>query len=197
MRADGKTGENMENYFEYIKKTYYENLFDITNLEENIHVIFYSVLAFFLPFVLGHPQILVGIIVNTYLILGATYLKGYKLLPVILLPSIGVLTAGVLFGSYTVFLVYMIPFIWIGNAIFAYGHRLLHFRTKKYYLSMPVSAILKTAFLFGSAYALVGLHIIPATFLTTMGLFQLYTALIGGVAAYGIILARAKFAHSA
>lgn len=181
----------MANY-EYIKKTYYENIFDITNLEENIHMIFYSLLAFFIPFTIGHPQLLVGAVVNCALILGATYLKGHKLLPVILLPSIGVLTAGLIFGPFTVFLIYMIPFIWLGNALFAYGYRFMQKKTSKYYFSIPVSAIVKTIFLFGTALILVNLKVLPAIFLTTMGLFQLYTALLGGVAALGIIKAREK-----
>jgi len=178
--------------YEFIKKTYYENIFNITNLEEDIHMIFYSILAFFIPFLLGHPQLLVGSIVNCALILGATYLKGHKILPMILLPSIGVLTAGMIFGSYTIFLVYMIPFIWIGNAVFAFGHKYLYFRTRRYYLSMPISAALKTIFLFVAAYVSVSMKILPAIFLATMGLFQLYTALIGCAAAFAIIQSRER-----
>ena len=182
----------MEFNYENIKKVYYENIFDITNLEENIHLVIYSVLAFFIPFMLGHPQFLVGSIVNCALILGATYLKGHKLLPVILLPSLGVLTAGLIFGPYTIFLVYMIPFIWISNAIFAYGYKWMQFKTEKYYLSLPISAITKTIFLFITALILVNLKVLPAIFMTTMGLFQLYTALIGGVAALAVIETRKR-----
>jgi hypothetical protein len=177
---------------EYVNKLYNESLFDVSIVEENIQMIFYSFLAFFLPFVLGHPQWLVGIIVNAYLILGATYLKGYKLLPVVLLPSIGVLTAGLIFGSYTIFLLYLIPFIWVGNAIYAYAFKHLQFVKMNKLFSVIGASGLKATFLFLSALLLVSLGIIPAMFLTAMGVLQLVTALAGGIVAVGIITAREK-----
>lgn len=180
----------MNEIYETVKKSYYENIFQITNLEENIHLIAYGLLAFFVPFMLGHPQLLVGTIVNASLILGATYLRGHKLIPVIVLPSIGVLAAGAIFGPFTMFLIYVVPFIWVGNAIFAYSYRYMKLDKKNFALTLSVSAFLKTAFLFSSAFVLVTLGILPAIFLTTMGLLQVYTALLGGAVAYGVIKAR-------
>jgi len=174
----------------YINKLYRESLFNVTIIEENIQMIFYSLLSFFIPFVLGHPQWIVGIIVNAALILGATYLKGYKLLSVILLPSIGVLTAGLIFGSYTMFLLYLIPFIWIGNAIYVYAFKHLQFIKMNKLFSIIGASGLKVTFLFLSALLLVSLGIIPAMFLTAMGILQLVTALAGGVIATGITNAR-------
>jgi hypothetical protein len=152
-------------------------------------------IGFFLPFVLGHPQILVGIVVNAMLIVGATYLKGHKLLPLILLPSLGVLTAGVLFGTYTVFLLYLIPFIWIGNAIYVYTYK--HFNIAKYklknnVLGIGIASLLKAGFLFGATFLLVQFAIVPSIFLTAMGVLQLTTALIGGIVAVGIVKARER-----
>lgn len=178
---------------EYLNKIYNESLFDVGVIEENMQMIFYSLLAFFLPYFLGHPQWLVGIIVNAYLILGATYLKGYKLLPVIVLPSIGVLTAGLIFGSYTVFLLYLIPFIWIGNAVYAYSYKHLQFVKMNKIFSVISASVLKSTFLFLSALLLVSLEVIPAMFLTAMGILQLVTALAGGVIAVGIISGRERF----
>src|SRR3989338_293273 len=117
--------------FGYVKKMYFERIYDVSLLEENLQTVLLAALCFFIPFALSHPQLLVGSIVNASLILGATYLKGHKLLPVILLQSIGVLTAGVIFGSFTVFLIYMIPFIWIANAIYAYGYKFLALKRQK------------------------------------------------------------------
>jgi hypothetical protein len=51
---------------------------------------------------------------------------------------------------------------------------------------------LKATFLFLSALLLVNLGIIPAMFLTAMGVLQLVTALIGGVVAVGIIKGKEK-----
>lgn len=178
----------------YLTKIYNESLFNVRLIEENIHMIFYSLLAFFIPFVLGHPQWMVGIIVNASLILGANYLRGYKLLPVILLPSLGVLTAGLIFGSYTVFLLYLIPFIWIGNALYAYSYKHLQFVKMNKIFSVIGASGLKTTFLFLSALLLVTLGVIPAMFLTAMGVLQLVTALVGGVVAVVIIKGRERLA---
>lgn len=174
----------------YINKLYQESLFDVSLIEENIQMISYSLLAFFIPFVLGHPQWIVGIIVNAALILGATYLKGYKLLPVILLPSVGVLTAGLIFGSYTLFLLYLVPFIWIGNAIYVYAFKHLQFIKMNKLFSIIGASGSKAVFLFLSALLLVSLGIIPTIFITAMGILQLVTALAGGVVAVGIMEGR-------
>ncbi|PIP14922.1 hypothetical protein COY88_02950 [Candidatus Roizmanbacteria bacterium CG_4_10_14_0_8_um_filter_35_28] len=44
-----------------------------------------------------------------------------KILPVIVLPSLGAILNGVLFGPATIFLYYFLPFIWIGNLILIYS----------------------------------------------------------------------------
>ncbi|MBN2459274.1 hypothetical protein JXB28_03230 [Candidatus Woesearchaeota archaeon] len=182
--------------YETIKKTYFESIFDTTALEENLQMIAYSLVSFFVTFLIGHPQLAVGIAVNAALILGATYLKGHKLLPIILLPSLGVLARGLIFGPFTMLLIYMIPFIWLSNALFAYGFKYLMRRKleKKNQVAnvvMPIlPAAIKTAFLFTSALILVKLAVLPTIFLTTMGILQLVTALAGGTIAVGIIKAK-------
>jgi hypothetical protein len=176
--------------YENIKKTWNESIFNLGLLEENMHFIIYTAVCFLAPFLLGHPQILVGVLVNASLILGATYLKSYKLLPIILLPSIAVLSRGLIFGPFTVFLIYMIPFIWVGNAIYAYIYRYLHAKKNNYLLSIGAASILKTIFLFGTAFALVKLSVLPAIFLTTMGILQLGTAVAGGILAMATIQIR-------
>ncbi|MBN2142263.1 hypothetical protein JW711_02945 [Candidatus Woesearchaeota archaeon] len=176
--------------YENAKKAYYSNIFEVARLEENVHLLAYSLIAFFTPFLLGHPQLLVGSIVNGSLILGATYLKGHKMLPIIMLPSLGVLAKGMVFGPYTILLMYMIPFIWVSNAIIAYVYRGMRHRKINYAASVVSGAVIKTAFLFSCAYIFVSLGVLPALFLTTMGLFQLYTALIGGAGAYAVIKVR-------
>jgi hypothetical protein len=182
--------------YEYIKKLYYESVYDVKNIEENIQLVLLSVIVFFLPFVLGHPQILVGVIVNAMLIVGATYLKGHKMLPLILLPSLGVLTAGILFGTYTIFLLYLIPLIWLGNAVYVYVYKHVSFKEERGWrsqiLGVGVASILKAGLLFGATFVLVQLSIVPSVFLTAMGVLQLTTALIGGILAVGIVKAREK-----
>ncbi len=181
--------------YEYVKKLYYDGIYNIKNIEENIHLVVLSAIAFFLPFVLGHPQILIGVIVNAMLIVGATYLKGHKLLPIILLPSLGVLTAGVLFGTYTIFLLYLIPLIWLGNTVYVYVYKHVSFKENSWkgnVLGVGVASILKAGLLFGATFILVQLSVLPTMFLTAMGLLQIVTALIGGILAVGIVKTREK-----
>ena len=168
--------------------------FEFSNVRENVEMFIYTFIAFMVPFTLGHPQQVVGIIVNAALVFAALNLKGYKLIPVIVMPSIAVLLRGLIFGPYTIYLVFMIPFIWIGNAVlvlwmkkFAYGLK------KNKVMSLAVGIAVKVVFLFGAAYLLVSLGVVPAIFLTTMGMLQLITAVIGGGAALGINELRKKW----
>lgn len=159
----------------------------LSHVYENIEMVVYSVICFFIPLLMGHPQIVVGVVVNAALVVAALNLKGYKLLPVILLPSLGVLSRGIIFGPFSVFLVYMIPFIWIGNSILVFSFK--HFKLGKkynYWHTLAIGALLKSGFLFLSAFALYKLGVLPVIFLTAMGVIQVLTAAAGGIAAYGI-----------
>ncbi len=181
--------------YSYVKKVYYDSIYNIKNVEENIQMVLLSMIGFFIPFVLGHPQILVGIIVNAMLIIGATYLKGHKLLPLILLPSLGVLTAGVLFGNYNMFLLYLIPLIWLGNLVYVYVYKHLNLAEhglKNNLLGIGIASILKSGLLFGVTFVLVQLAVLPELFLTAMGILQITTAILGGLLAISIVKAREK-----
>lgn len=163
-------------------------------LQENIEFITYTLVCFFIPFVLGHPQWIVGTIVNLALILAALNLKFNKVLPVILVPSIGVLSAGILFGTYTKFLLFLIPFIWISNAILVWGIKFLNVKNKNNYaISLLISSVAKTVFLAVSVFILVAFKIVPFPLLSAFGLFQLYTALAGGSLAYGVQYLKKKY----
>jgi hypothetical protein len=181
--------------YPYVKKLYYEGIYNIKNIEENIQTVLLSCIGFFLPFIIGHPQILIGVIVNAMLIIGATYLKGHKMLPLILLPSLGVLTAGIIFGSYTVYLLYLVPFIWLGNSVYVYVYKFFNVEShglKNNVIGIGIASLLKAGLLFGITFVLVRFAIVPSIFLTAMGLLQLTTALIGGVVAIGIVKGREK-----
>jgi len=104
----------------------------------------YIVASFALPFFLGHPQILVGVLVNAMLVLGALHMKKYSLLPLIMLPSLGVLARGMVFGPFTTFLVYMIPLIRLGNFLLVRGIKYFYL-TKSWnrFLALGVSAFIK------------------------------------------------------
>jgi hypothetical protein len=160
-------------------------------------MVVYTTISFFLPLILGHPQLLVGVAVNSLLVIAALNLKGWKLLPVIIAPALGALSRGILFGPFTIYLVYMVPFIWVGNAILVFSFKLMKLKMKKgYLLTLFTGSIAKSLFLFGIAYLLYSLGLIPVIFLTAMGILQLVTAILGGLAAYGVHIAKKRLMPS-
>jgi hypothetical protein len=150
-----------------------------TNSNELVEVILYSAVALLVPFSLGHPQLLVGIIVNAALVLAALNLKDYKVLPIALLPSMGVIARGLIFGPFTIFLVYLAPFIWIGNLILVYIAK----KVSNKWISFVIGAGIKALFLYSVTMVMIKLGILPKIFAVSMGIIQLYTALAGGLLA--------------
>jgi hypothetical protein len=139
-----------------------------------------SFLAFTLPFSLGHPQLLVGTIVNACLFISALFLPKKFIYPLIFFPSLGVLCRGIIFGPLTSFLILMLPFIWLGNWLLVFGFRRLFRMIKSGVLAVLGASVLKAGFLFFCAFVFVKLKILPQVFLTSMGAIQLMTALLGG-----------------
>ncbi len=155
---------------------------------ETLRLYAYLLIGFLVPFTLGHPQELVGIIVNATLILGAIEIGPvWRVAPLLFAPSLGVLARGLIFGPFTPFLIIMLPFIWTGNAILVFGFRELYRKRRiNYGITLGISALVKSGFLFLSAFVLVSASILPVLFLTAMGITQLFTALTGGVLAFGL-----------
>ena len=78
------------------------------------------------------------------------------------------------------FLMYFVPFIWLGNTILI---RTMVYSKLPYLYRMTLASALKAFILFITAYILVSFNIVPKVFLTAMGLMQLITALAGGLLA--------------
>jgi hypothetical protein len=166
----------------------------LTNSYQYFEMFLYTVVSFFLPLFLGHPQLVVGIVVNSLLISSALNIKGYKLLPVIIAPALGAISRGILFGPFTVYLLYMLPFIWVGNAVLVFSFKFFKLKLKKnYWLTLVIGSLLKSGFLFGIAYILYSLNILPVIFLTAMGILQLTTSVGGGIFAYGFQKTKKRF----
>ena len=160
---------------------------------ENIELVLYSIAVFIIPLLFPHPQLLTGTLVNAFLIMGALHFKGWKVLPLVLLPSAAALLNGFLLGPFTIFIVYMMPMIWIGNFVLVYLFKKLHIaQNMNYWATLEISAIAKSALLFSAAFIFVNLDVLPAIFLTAMGILQLGTAIAGGIVAFGI---RAAYIH--
>ncbi len=151
-----------------------------------LQLVGFSFLAFMIPFLFPHPQILTGVAVNAFLVAAALSMKGKSLLPVILLPSIGALANGILFGPLTIFLIYLIPFIWLGNFLLVYLVKYLAHEGKMgYWISGGIASVVKAAAIFIPAYGLYLGGVLPEALLIPMGILQAGTAL-GGVAVVGI-----------
>lgn len=171
----------------YFNKLLSLQIYEFSNKQQVIEMVVYSFVCFFLPLFIGHPQIVVGVVVNTLLIMSALNMQKYKLLPVIILPSLGALSRGALFGPFTIYLVYMIPSIWLGNFIIVYLFKLLYLNKKiNYFVTLVAAASLKALFLFLTAFILFKLNVIPVMFLTAMGIMQFTTAFSAGFFAFGV-----------
>ena len=148
------------------------------HINATIKTIIFLIPLFFIPFLLGGPQLLVGSIVNLLLIFVALRYKNYYAsIPMVMLPSIAACLNWLIFWPFTIFLVYLMPAIWLSNFIFMYT--IQHIKTQR--ISILVGGMLKTLVLFIVASVLVKLWILPVIFLKAMWIFQLVTVMIAGV----------------
>ena len=142
-----------------------------------------SVLSFFIPFSLGQPQWLVGTIVNACLFSAAIFLPRKFILSLVILPSLGILCRGIIFGPLTMFLVYFLPFIWLANLVLILIFKRLSPRLN-YLSSVFLAALAKFLFLFIVANIYFEFSVAPKIFLQLMGISQFFTALAGGIIAW-------------
>mgnify|MGYP001082697256 CR=1 FL=1 len=171
----------MKEIYSYISKLSYERTYILKERHEFLELCIISFLSFAIPFFVPSPQLLTGALVNSFIIFAALRFKGKNILPVILLPSIAAFSRGILFGPFTIFLAYLIPFIWVGNAILLFSMKYLYAKlNKNYFLSLLAGAFLKSSFLFASAFILHTTVQLPAMFLDAMGVLQFLTAILGG-----------------
>jgi hypothetical protein len=154
--------------------------------KSNILSLSLPLMSFLIPFVFSGPQLITGSIVNSILLVSYLKLERKISWPVIFLPSIAALLHGVVFGQFTAFLIFFLPWIWLGNFIFVFSF-LLFKKTSNFFLVLFFSSCLKTAILFSFAFVYFHLNLIPKLFLTSMGLFQLITAISGGLLSYPLI----------
>lgn len=156
-----------------------------TFLAQLINVIFgkQSVIA-------TNSQIIVGSIVNAALIISAINIKGWKkIIGVITMPSISTILGGYVFKTASVYMVYMIPAIWLGNFVLIYAYKFIMLDKKQnYFLAGLVGIVAKVLVILGSFEILNLFGIFPAKLVANlqkaMGLTQLITAAIGMIIAY-------------
>lgn len=137
-----------------------------------------------------HSQMIVGSIVNTVLIILALNIKGWKkIIGIITMPSLSTILSGYVFGTASVYMVYMIPAIWLGNFALMYIYKFMMLAKKQnYFLAGMVGIIVKVLIIFSSFELLNLFAIFPAKlvkhFQTAMGLTQFITATIGMLIAF-------------
>ena len=165
-------------------------------LNRQAYLLLLCSLCFLVPFALGEPQLVVGAVVNAALIAGAFKLRGWELLPLVTLPSLGALSRGLVFGPWTPYLALMLPFIWLGNAALVFVVKRFAVLEKKGFAFGNAAGIAaKVALIFCAAYALYSLGLLPVVFLTAMGLLQIVTAIAGAALAFGFLKAEARLAR--
>lgn len=139
-----------------------------------------------------NSQLIVGSIVNTALIVTAINLKGWKkVLGVVTMPSISTILSGYVFKSASVYMVYMIPAIWIGNFVLVYAYKLIMLSKEKHYFLAGIIGVVAKVLVIAAGFMLLkAFNIFPAKLVTTlqtaMTTTQLITASIGTFIAFAI-----------
>lgn len=139
-----------------------------------------------------NSQLIVGTIVNAALVTSAINLKGWaKILGVVTMPSISTILSGYVFGTASVYMVYMIPAIWLGNFALIYSYKLLMLgKNKHYFLAGVVGIVVKVAIIFALFNIINLFGVFPEKLIenlrNAMGLTQLITATLGVLVAFVI-----------
>ena len=137
-----------------------------------------------------NSQLIVGTIVNAALVTSAINLKGWgKILGIVTMPSISTILSGYVFGTASVYMVYMIPAIWLGNFALIYSYKFLMLgKNKHYFLAGVIGIIVKVAIIFGLFNLINVFGVFPEKLVTTlstaMGTTQLITATLGVIVAF-------------
>jgi len=131
-----------------------------------------------------HEQWITGPIVNAVFILAVVFIGLQNTLLLILLPSTIALSVGLL----PAILAPMIPFIMISNAVLVVAFDML--RKKNFWLGIGVAAFLKFLFLWSTSSIVISLLLKKDLAPKVAGLMsypQFFTAILGGVIAYGLL----------
>jgi len=159
----------------------YKNRGEYSTALRSLEYFIYASLCFFVPFFTSQ-QIFTGTVVNCAIVLVSLRFKRMYSYPLIVLPSCAVLLSGFIFGSLTRYLVYMLPYIIVGNFLLS---RMIYSNKNKFAGNI-FGIIAKIAIIFIPALIMIKLTILPAAFLFLMGAMQIITAVSGSVIAQTI-----------
>lgn len=189
------------------ENTINKTIYNFSQKAEIVQTIVIGLIAFLVPtflaqliniifgkqsIIASNSQIIVGSIVNTALIMSAINIKGLKkIIGVVTMPSVSTILSGYVFGTASVYMVYMIPAIWLGNFALIYAYKFIMLDKNKNYFSAGVAGIIaKVLVIFGVFELLNVFNIFPQKLVsnlqTAMGLTQLITATIGMLISFAI-----------
>lgn len=190
-----------------MQKTLNLNIRELDKGTENILTILLMAIALAVPAFLGeiitavfgetsfvatHSQLIIGSIVNGCLVLTALKLKGLsRILAVVTMPSVSTVLSGFVFGNGSVYMVYMIPFIWLGNLLFVYMIKyLLLGKEANYGVTVAIASAIKTFAIYTGFSLLKGIVSMPEAVMNSlsmaMSINQLITAIVGSSLVYFI-----------
>lgn len=185
-----------------------EGMYNLSKVGNIVQLLIISICMFLIPLVVPtmldavfgaesviatNSQYVVGALVNTALITAALAVKGWKnIIALVTVPSISALTSGLVLNISSIFTVYMIPAIWLGNLAIIYAIKYLYVKKNVNYIaSAGLGIIVKAGLIFGGFNVLTLLVQMPApvqaALSTAMGINQVITAIIGSALAYGTV----------
>ncbi len=184
-----------------------EGYYEISKLGNILLIIIISVCMFLVPIfvptalnavfgaestIANNSQIVVGAIVNTTLVMSAISVRGWKnIVALITVPSISALTSGLVLSVASIFTVYMIPAIWIGNLLLVYAIKSIYVKHNKNFVLASSIGICGKALIIFAGFNLLTLLVsmpehVQMVLTTAMGVNQVITAILGCAIAYGI-----------
>jgi len=180
---------------------------DISEHAEIVEIILITIGIFLVPAILPqllnivfgaqsaiatNSQYIVGTIVNAALIVAGVNVKGWKkVVGLAIMPSMAAILSGMIFRSLSVFTIYMIPAIWLGNFTIMYLYRKLFVEKKiNYVVASIVSISVKCSIIFAAFNLLTEINVIPKALeilFMAFGANQVVTATLGSIIAFATL----------
>lgn len=135
--------------------------------------LFLTGMLILIPLIWSGPRLLIGSTVNMLLCLTAKTSSPKSWWIKAALPSLAVIIHGVLFGSFTIYLLYLWPIISISNLMYM----------KIGQSKLLLASVIKMLILIVGSTLLSQYNVIPAIMVNSMGAIQFVTAMIGGLMA--------------
>lgn len=154
------------------------------SLELLLNVSLVTVLTL-VPLLIEGPQLVIGSIINFTLLMLAMNQHKKVSYGTTFIPSIATILRGYIWGPFTPFLIFLMPFIWLGNILMVRSVA----RKSDYSLIIRMlrGIIRKILVLSASVVILNRVGLVPNVLIMKMSVLQLITAAIGGGVAYFFI----------